>query len=722
MKFFTTLALVLASLVAAPRAQHDHDRPSWDPEVITAFEKLNVLEGGRVKPLYTQAIWLLRRLNGKASVLTPPSLDHPKGERLGPVAWFLDTLFLPEHANDYECFRIEDDNVITALGLDFRNAEGLKTKKRFDRYSWNELRPGFERLTQLARTAQGKDKNIRSALETNVLALYSGLNEYASISSHLGFARMDLPVGATLRPIFGGKSSVRISDVLIHSQELREFAMQMQNPAVSGQEQVDRRKDYAAFSKAVREAVSRADHHPVMFPPTLDKKASPAWLTPQDIVDKMVFGDARIPDQDLQTQASLLINLEQMARDSHDPVAFRKSADVFVAGLTNLANRRGEGSKAGAEVWLYKMEFFWNAIYAFLGGFLMLALSWLFTRGSEIPTSLGISGLLILLVGYVGMIGGVQPHLLLTILFFVPLGSWLLQRDLPIKTHLVRGALGFGLLAAALMITGIATRGYVRSRPPISTLYETFPFIAAVCVLASLIIEWVTRNGLGLALALLSGFVLLMLGNRYAEMKAEDTMPQLVAVLDTNFWLATHVTTINIGYAAGVLAGLIAHIFLIGKLFGLGADNRAFYKVIVRMVYGVLAFGLIFSVVGTILGGIWANDSWGRFWGWDPKENGALLICLVQAAILHGRMGGFLRDFGICIWAVIGNIVVAFSWFHVNLLQIGLHSYGFDGNLYRNLVIFYGIESVVVLAGMVAMGLDKMRKQALSSGTGADSA
>jgi len=78
-----------------------------------------------------------------------------------------------------------------------------------------------------------------------------------------------------------------------------------------------------------------------------------------------------------------------------------------------------------------------------------------------------------------------------------------------------------------------------------------------------------------------------------------------------------------------------------------------------------------------VLGGIWADQSWGRFWGWDPKENGALLIVLWNATILHARWGGLVRERGLMNLAVIGNIVTSFSWFGVNLLGIGLHSYGF---------------------------------------------
>ncbi|MEZ6021831.1 MAG: cytochrome c biogenesis protein CcsA, partial [Planctomycetota bacterium] len=176
----------------------------------------------------------------------------------------------------------------------------------------------------------------------------------------------------------------------------------------------------------------------------------------------------------------------------------------------------------------------------------------------------------------------------------------------------------------------------------------------------------------------------------------------LVAVLDTNFWLATHVTTINMGYAAGLLASILAHVYLFSALFGKGRRDPKVLSNLYRMVYGVLAFSLLFSVVGTILGGVWANDSWGRFWGWDPKENGALMICLAELALVHARLGGYLKGFGMAVGTVLLGIVIAFSWWGVNLLNIGLHSYGFTEGVFGWLLLFIFSElAIVVLAGVI---------------------
>lgn len=261
-------------------------------------------------------------------------------------------------------------------------------------------------------------------------------------------------------------------------------------------------------------------------------------------------------------------------------------------------------------------------------------------------------------------------------------------------------------------------RCIIRGRPPVTTLYETILFTTAVAVAVSVFLEYVNRQGVALTVGSILGIVGIFLANKYEARDATDTMPSMAAVLDTNFWLATHVTTISIGYGAAFLAGAFAHVYLIGKLLGLKADprppiaqgvtnGRTFYKSLSRMVYGVLCFSLLFSVVGTVLGGIWANESWGRFWGWDPKENGALMICLWLLAVLHARLGGIIGGFGVCMGAVFGGMVVAFSWFGVNLLGVGLHSYGFTSGTFKALLVFYLVETLVLLLGFVGWLRDR---------------
>src|SRR6185436_3236347 len=113
-------------------------------------------------------------------------------------------------------------------------------------------------------------------------------------------------------------------------------------------------------------------------------------------------------------------------------------------------------------------------------------------------------------------------------------------------------------------------------------------------------------------------------------------------------------------------------------------------------VYGVTCFGLLFAFVVTVLGGIWANYSWGRFWGWDPKENGAALICLCMLASLHARMGGYIREMGVHLAAIFTGCVVAFSWWGVNLLGVGLHSYGFTSGIWTATYVFWASQAAMI--------------------------
>jgi cytochrome c biogenesis factor len=135
------------------------------------------------------------------------------------------------------------------------------------------------------------------------------------------------------------------------------------------------------------------------------------------------------------------------------------------------------------------------------------------------------------------------------------------------------------------------------------------------------------------------------------------------------------------------------------------------------MVYGIICFAALFSFVGTVLGGIWADQSWGRFWGWDPKENGALIIVIWNALILHARWGGMIRERGLMNMAIFGNIVTSFSWFGVNMLEIGLHSYGFIDSAKTWLFLFVGSQVLLILLGLVPQHHWRSFRQRVSATT-----
>jgi hypothetical protein len=123
------------------------------------------------------------------------------------------------------------------------------------------------------------------------------------------------------------------------------------------------------------------------------------------------------------------------------------------------------------------------------------------------------------------------------------------------------------------------------------------------------------------------------------------------------------------------------------------------------MVYAIVCFATLFSFTGTVLGGIWADQSWGRFWGWDPKENGALLIVIWNVLILHARWGGLVKERGLMNLAIFGNIVTAFSWFGVNMLGIGLHSYGFMDAAFKWLMLFNATQVCFIILGLLPLSL-----------------
>jgi ABC-type transport system involved in cytochrome c biogenesis permease subunit len=259
---------------------------------------------------------------------------------------------------------------------------------------------------------------------------------------------------------------------------------------------------------------------------------------------------------------------------------------------------------------------------------------------------------------------------------------------------------GVALLVVAFVIHtfGLGYRIFLEGRPPVTNLYSSAIFIGWGAVLMGIILERIFKGGIGLVASGLIGFTTLIIAHHLAL--SGDTMEMLRAVLDTNFWLSTHVVTITIGYSSMFLAGLLAAIYIVRGFFtrSLAAETA---RALARMVYGIVCFATLTSFVGTILGGIWADQSWGRFWGWDPKENGALLIVIWNAIILHARWGGLVKERGLMAMAVFGNIVTSFSWFGVNMLGVGLHSYGFMDQAFYWLMLFDASQAALILLALL---------------------
>jgi ABC-type transport system involved in cytochrome c biogenesis permease subunit len=240
---------------------------------------------------------------------------------------------------------------------------------------------------------------------------------------------------------------------------------------------------------------------------------------------------------------------------------------------------------------------------------------------------------------------------------------------------------------------GLALRIYIQGRPPVTNLYASAIFVGWAGVLLGLIMERVDKRGIGLAVASLVGMGTLMIAQQLSV--AIDVFEQVRAVLDSNFWLGTHVIVVTLGYSAMFFAGGLAMLSVFGGVFKKNFEIQPF----VRMIYASVCFALLFSFVGTMLGGIWADQSWGRFWGWDPKENGALLIVLWSAVILHANWGKMIGPRGLVLMALFGNIVTSWSWFGTNMLGVGLHSYGFMDQAFWALAGFIALQLVLIFLG-----------------------
>ncbi|MBK8974814.1 MAG: cytochrome c biogenesis protein CcsA [Planctomycetes bacterium] len=272
-------------------------------------------------------------------------------------------------------------------------------------------------------------------------------------------------------------------------------------------------------------------------------------------------------------------------------------------------------------------------------------------------------------------------------------------------------ATGVGLM---LLAWGIAVRSVLRGRPPVTTLYESVLLVTTGCVAAG---AWLAsrarRRGppgaarLTLALSAGLGAVGALLAGRYESFLGTDTLAPLQAVLDADLWLSVHVTTVALGYVAGLFAGALGAVFVVldalGRLRG-DEVRRARARWLGAAIGGTLLVALALTTVGTILGGLWAQDAWGRFWGWDPKENGALAIVLWQLIAVHARSAGLCRERGIAVLAVLGNVVIAFAWWGVNLMGVGLHSYGFATGAADLLVAFCASQlALAVVAWVTAL-------------------
>jgi ABC-type transport system involved in cytochrome c biogenesis permease subunit len=263
---------------------------------------------------------------------------------------------------------------------------------------------------------------------------------------------------------------------------------------------------------------------------------------------------------------------------------------------------------------------------------------------------------------------------------------------------LARG--GMALVVGGFLVHayGMALRVMISGRPPVTNMYESVIWVAWGGMLFALVFELVYKARIFATCASALAVICLILADNVPILNG--SIEPLVPVLRDNMWLTVHVLTITLGYAAFTLAMGIGHLNL--GLYFFRPDKAGLFKTLSLFLYRALQVGTLFLAVGTLLGGVWASYSWGRFWGWDPKETWALIATLGYLAILHGRMAGWIKDFGLAVGSLIGYLLVLMAWYGVNfVLGTGLHSYGFGSGGYRYVGGFVAFEAMVIVAALL---------------------
>ena len=511
------------------------------------------------------------------------------------------------------------------------NALELEWTNNFHKYSYNQLFPGIEKQLPLIREIFEKKENERDAFESQLVEVYQNVMKFREIVSSL----------SCLLPLFSVYDSDLATSLHIepgqpisyaHVMSHRESLFNTSQGIITKPESdwTEPEREVALLLYNLQQTSSDEFAKALKIIPPSKNDSSGLWISPWELFD----GRSIEPHQDKivkSLESYIFARLENNLENQNNALMSYKS------GLLSHVGKKVDFSILGKESWLNKADLFTNSLVFYLFSFILLGFSWM-----------------------------IKPFILRNIAF------------------------GSIILGFCLHTFGIYLRMVIMSRPPISTLYETVIFVGFVIVFISLVIEYLRKDGLGIFIGSISGSLLHYVGFGYAA--DGDTLEMLVAVLNSNFWLATHVTTIILGYGTSLMAGLIGHLYLIEKIRV--PNDSARLKSIYDNMFGVTLIALFFTLFGTILGGIWADQSWGRFWGWDPKENGALLIVLWQLMMVHMRISGLAKPDKFALGMVLNNIVVIMAWFGVNLLSIGLHSYGFASGIAVNLVLFTFFEII----------------------------
>lgn len=607
----------------------------WDQETVDLLAALPVQDGGRVKPFSTFAGFKMLGLHGARSMKVQDEAGVVY--KIKPTEWLMDTVFRPHIAIKLPTFRIDNSKVLEAIDVE--------QKGRRDRYSYEEIVKGRQKLIELAQSYEPISKDDRDPVQQQTIDLAYNMRNYEALLGYFGFARIGIILEGSGEN--GAPDSRRpFSEVMALAPSLMPELEKMK----SEQGQVPPR--LLSLLQQVEDGANFAKYGLFMLPPA--DASDKDWLTAGNaIMDVMTLKmeNPQVGIDDIKAMELAVLEL------SHGEKPFREAITRLKDRTESRAKAHGKLKFIGMEVFYFKRDLFLNALILFIIGTISALAMW-----------------------------GLSQSSLAKVFYWLTMSTT--------------------VVALLLCVVAITMRCIIMQRAPVGNLYDTVIFIGTTGVILSLLIEGISRNRFSLGIAPVLGTALIILARRYEVGDAGDHLDPLVAVLDSNFWLTTHVLTITLGYTAGLLAAMLSCGYILMRGLNLDGENKELRRSLTKIVYGCICLTVFLSLVGTVLGGIWANYSWGRFWGWDPKENGALMIVLWTLAILHARIGGIIKEWGLHLASIFTACVVAFSWWHVNFLGVGLHNYGFTAGK-GTIWVFYLVMLAFLLFGFMVMLLER---------------
>lgn len=283
---------------------------------------------------------------------------------------------------------------------------------------------------------------------------------------------------------------------------------------------------------------------------------------------------------------------------------------------------------------------------------------------------------------------------------------------LTLRKPLVVIALVATAAGVAEHVMGISLRVAILHRAPVSNTFESLLWMGLVGIAVASIAQAFSRKSFYLFAGVCAALASVLFAGLVPLTDRTNSLP---AVLRSNYWLIVHVLTIVASYGVLAVGAVLGHVYLAREvLFAKRGSAAKFSKLshpLILQTYRTIQIGLFLLTAGTILGGVWAADSWGRFWGWDPKETWALISIVVYFAVLHARYIRWLEDFGLAAAAILGFVVIVWTFYGVNyVMASGLHSYGFGSGG----EIWVGLWAV---AELVFLGACKLKHTAMQKST-----